>query len=545
MARRALWIALVAGLVALGLTPAVNAAATPPVITTAPQATPNPANAGAAVSFSVAATDPDGGTLTYNWYFGDNTSGTGSTTTHVYSAAGNYTATARIATSEGGLIYSNVTVTVNAAPVVNPVITTAAQATPNPADVGATVSFSVAATDPSGGDLTYNWFFGDNTSATGSTATHSYSAAGTYNAAVRVGNAQGGRVYSNVTVTVTAASVVNPVITTAAQATPNPVAAGANVNFSVTATDPSGGDLTYNWFFGDNTSATGSTVVHSYATAGSYNAAVRVGNAQGGRVYSTVTVTVTAAAADTPVITSPAQATPNPADTGADVTFSVAATDPAGNALNYIWYFGDGTSGTGSSAVHSYATAGSYTATVRVGNDQGGRVYSSVTVIVNDPPTTASPDMLVLKMLGYVKFNATNSDSVSLYGALLNLSGPMALNGAVVTLNVGGAQVSFTLDAAGRAKSSLGTFALRFLHAKRDKTTGTYDPQGNPVIFYANLTHGSWATAWAADGIDPTVTTTNASLTMPVSLTLGGSTCTTSVPVNYYGKANVIGRFRK
>jgi len=52
-----------------------------------------------------------------------------------------------------------------------------------------------------------------------------------------------------------------------------------------------------------------------------------------------------------------------------DMAFSVAgANDPEGDPLTYNWEFGDGTTGSGATVTHKYATAGTFTATVNVGD---------------------------------------------------------------------------------------------------------------------------------------------------------------------------------
>ena len=84
-----------------------------PVITSASSAAPNPADIGQAVTFSIAASDPDGDSLSYAWDFGDGTSGSGAIATHVYSAGGAFTATAIVLDGNGGSANSSVTVTVN------------------------------------------------------------------------------------------------------------------------------------------------------------------------------------------------------------------------------------------------------------------------------------------------------------------------------------------------------------------------------------------------------------------------------------------------
>ena len=69
-----------------------------------------------------------------------------------------------------------------------PVITTAS-ADRDAADIGGVVSFTASATDPENDALTYKWLFGDGTSASGATATHSYDLSGRYVAIVAVSDA--------------------------------------------------------------------------------------------------------------------------------------------------------------------------------------------------------------------------------------------------------------------------------------------------------------------------------------------------------------------
>src|SRR6266702_623770 len=62
------------------------------------------------------------------------------------------------------------------------------------------------------------------------------------------------------------------------------------------------------------------------------------------------------------------------------VTFSVAASDPDGDALTYDWSFGDGTRGHGSTVTHRYARPSIYTATVTVSDRNGGTATDSRTI---------------------------------------------------------------------------------------------------------------------------------------------------------------------
>src|SRR6185369_11497952 len=85
----------------------------PPAITSQPTATPNPTEVGQTVAFAVAASDPDGGALTYTWTFNDGTNGNGAATTHTFSTPGNFTVHVTVADSAGLADGSTVNVVVN------------------------------------------------------------------------------------------------------------------------------------------------------------------------------------------------------------------------------------------------------------------------------------------------------------------------------------------------------------------------------------------------------------------------------------------------
>ena len=71
----------------------------PPVVLSAPSATPNPAEIAEPVTFSIQATDPDRDTLLYAWDFGDGTTASANPVTHAFFSSGNYAA--QLAISDG------------------------------------------------------------------------------------------------------------------------------------------------------------------------------------------------------------------------------------------------------------------------------------------------------------------------------------------------------------------------------------------------------------------------------------------------------------
>jgi PKD repeat protein len=71
----------------------------PPVVTGVTANPPVALMAATPVSFSAAASDPDGDSISYKWDFGDGATGTGANPTHVYPSAGPFTV--RVEVSDG------------------------------------------------------------------------------------------------------------------------------------------------------------------------------------------------------------------------------------------------------------------------------------------------------------------------------------------------------------------------------------------------------------------------------------------------------------
>ncbi len=73
------------------------------------------------------------------------------------------------------------------------------------------------------------------------------------------------------------------------------------------------------------------------------------------------------------------------------VSFSgSASSDPDGTIVSYAWDFGDGATASGSSASHTYTTAGTYQARLTVTDDKGATGSDFVTITVTPPSTTVN-----------------------------------------------------------------------------------------------------------------------------------------------------------
>jgi PKD repeat protein len=76
------------------------------------------------------------------------------------------------------------------------------------------------------------------------------------------------------------------------------------------------------------------------------------------------------------------------------VAFSgTGSTDPNGKITSYAWNFGDGKSGSGSAATHTYSSPGTYTAMLTVADESGGSATANVSISVSAAPP-AAPSVL-------------------------------------------------------------------------------------------------------------------------------------------------------
>ena len=134
---------------------------------------------------------------TYAWDFGDGSTGTGTSTTHRFTRPGTFAVTLRV-TNDAGLT-----------------ATTTRQLTVSGTLPAGSADFVFSPTDPHVGDVvffnaslssvtngSFSWDFGDGTSASGVTPTHSYSAPRTYTVTLTVTNDRGQTAAASKTITV-------------------------------------------------------------------------------------------------------------------------------------------------------------------------------------------------------------------------------------------------------------------------------------------------------------------------------------------------------
>lgn len=233
-----------------------------------------------------------------------------------------------------------------------------------------------ASVNTAGGELMYQWDFGDGASGTGVAPTHAYAELGQYTASLTVTN---GAMSHSTWTTVTIIDQTPPVARVG-----GPYEGYLNIPVLLDgrrSTDANGDPLSYSWSFGDATGASGAYVWHTYYAPGAYTVTLTVSD---GHFTSTEATTVT-------IFSEPEL--PPIANAGGPYTGYAGAAlrldgtgsyDPDGDPLTYWWIFGDGEVGTGPTPLHAYAATGEYEVILEVW-DGTLRTSGATTAIIVEP----------------------------------------------------------------------------------------------------------------------------------------------------------------
>jgi PKD repeat protein len=199
------------------------------------------------------------------------------------------------------------------------------------------------ATITGGSNVSYAWDFGDRTSGSGASTSHTYTALGSYTAEVTATNSVN-------QATATTSVQVEVAITGLVAGNDGPTVLGIATQMS--ASISTGSNISYAWVFGDSTGGTGASPPHTYSAPGEYTAEVTASN---GVSEETTTTLVQVEEA----ITGLEAANDGPTLLG-NVTQFTASLSTGSNVI-YEWDFGDGESDSGTAVSHQYAIPGTYT----------------------------------------------------------------------------------------------------------------------------------------------------------------------------------------
>lgn len=127
---------------------------------------------------AAASNDPDGTITSYEWNFGDETAGTGVTTSHTFNSPGAHTITLTVTDDAGAADVTSRQVMVSPP---NQAPTAAFTTTTNDGEAPLEVTFDASASsDPDGTITSYDWDLGDGTTGSGTVITHTYEHPGLY-----------------------------------------------------------------------------------------------------------------------------------------------------------------------------------------------------------------------------------------------------------------------------------------------------------------------------------------------------------------------------
>jgi PKD repeat protein len=266
-----------------------------------------------------------------------------------------------------------------------------------------------------------------------------------------------------------------------ATATPASGTAPLSVNFSGSQSyDQDGSIVAYQWNFGDGSTGSGVNVAHTYV-AGTYTATLTVTDNTG--LTDSHSVTITASAPNI-VPTAVVSATPTSGTAPLTVSFNGSGSyDADGSIASYQWNFGDGTTGSGATASHTYSAAGTYTATLTVTDNRGATASKSVVIAVQPNASTvvrvASISLSVINVTGGKKVQATvtitDPSNNTISGATVNGQWSGLISGTPSGTTGSGGTVVLT---SGKFKKS-GTVTLRVTAVS--KSGYTYDASQNLV----------------------------------------------------------------
>lgn len=237
----------------------------------------------------------------YTWAFGDGDSANGAVASHTYQFAGTYTATLKVADTAGSSQSTSITISVTAS---------ASDPSPDSAPVAVISSSSAVGTAPftvifdglgstsSSPPLTCSWDFGDSSIAEGSSVAHTYTLAGTYSPSLTVRDSAGrtDQVSTPVIISAAPAQTTNQLPKSSFTATPGSGASPLTVAFDGSGSSDTDGSIkSYQWSFGDGTTAAGVSTQHTFTDIANYTVTLQVTDDKDGSAASSQVVSARAA----------------------------------------------------------------------------------------------------------------------------------------------------------------------------------------------------------------------------------------------------------
>ena len=311
----------------------------------------------------------------------------------LYQVAGVYGVILTVTDGAGESVSDSVTIYALSAPAV------IASASPTSGGVPLDVAFSATVSDPDGTIVLYEWDFDgdgtfDHSDSSTPGASYRYETAGLYHATIRVTD------NDDLTATDTIAIAVGASPSATATADPMTGPAPLDVTFTGSGSDPDGTIALYEWDFdGDGiydwSSTTTGDVIHTYNSAGIFNATFRVTDNDGLIDTDSVLISVSG-----PPISKPG-AFPTSGEAPLTVTFFSNGEDIDGSPEYYDWDFnGDGYNDrrliASMNTTYTYTQAGTYNATLMVTDNEGLTGTASVPITVTGTTSAGYPTAIAM-----------------------------------------------------------------------------------------------------------------------------------------------------
>lgn len=175
--------------------------------------------------------------------------------------------------------------------------------------------------------------------------------------------------------------------------------AGESIVFDASASIDEDGEIDfYRWNFGDGTSELlAMSPTHTYENNGIYTVTLTVIDDLGSIDTKTI---LTSIGVNTNKAPTAHTGGPYTGTAGKPVTFDgTGSNDPDGEIKEYVWSFGDETTGTGETTTHTYNKKGSYLVTLTV-TDAYGESHADSSSVTIEVKTDESPGFEMLILLG-------------------------------------------------------------------------------------------------------------------------------------------------